>query len=81
MTAPGYPLWGSAPDVEAYARQVDQLAASLEDHMARERAATQALIDAFGALHVALDEVAAILAGQSGHAATDTPDTNGGDRP
>lgn len=62
MTAPALPLWGSSAAVDRYARQVDQLAATLEDHMARERETMTALQDAFGALHVALDELAALLA-------------------
>jgi hypothetical protein len=61
-----YPgLFGDVPPAElaeAHARQVDELAAIVEQYDAAHRRYTAVLLDALGDLHVALDELSTALA-------------------
>jgi hypothetical protein len=50
--------------LDAYARQVDELARMVEDWQAANRRYAGALAGALGELHVALDEIAAEVAGR-----------------
>lgn len=57
---------GPGETLNAYARQVDELARMVEDWQASNRRYAGALAGALGELHVALDEIAADLSGHGG---------------